>query len=618
MKTSKVYKEHLFSHNVSSYMAELIEKNIQSNHVEILLKCQLCSMPVTNPIRHNSIEYIACIFDLDCWIEYYDTNNRDGHGFSCPGCKKFHIYDDYGIDFKLYHALESFQLLQKKYSTIKFDKDKLFQSTQPTNPGFFAQTKVPKNQIQNAIKYQLPGITPIFGIQRKLEENNSLNPTQKNISDEMSYTSVKLQQYTNNKIYKQAKENNQKVEVLQQKIKNIAKDLQKVFKNAMQLVNLTKNKLTNKFIFALKKRLKQGIKESILIVYFVDFGVWHEFSLFLKGRPYLQKEQALYIKGETDNENFIYIIGGKTEDRFIQSNQVIKIKFPNDPFQNGTSAVMEELPNLPEEGYNFMGTHYNNNIYVFYGQRQKKTKDQQIQDELLNKGYVLRKQQNWQVLMQNLIPRFGGSFFVTDHKQFSKLIIIFGGIQHDPDGLVAFRCTQQNRGQIFICKDEKFIGNQRLDFDLLFSVKPEDEYQKQVLSSPVFSAPYYGCNQLILSGEFLKFQYVMKREIYTFDWANGELKKNEIFSLEPPEQFLIPTKKENSFEMFTPVQDMEGAVSFGNFYIIHQYEVEKSNKVVVQLLRINLTNGQFFPINYQDHQSSLQQAILKRNSLPQS
>lgn len=35
-------------------------------------------MPVTNPIRHNSIEYIACIFDLDCWIEYYDTNNRDG------------------------------------------------------------------------------------------------------------------------------------------------------------------------------------------------------------------------------------------------------------------------------------------------------------------------------------------------------------------------------------------------------------------------------------------------------------------------------------------------------------------------------------------------------------
>jgi len=43
--------------------------------------------------------------------------------------------------------------------------------------------------------------------------------------------------------------------------------------------------------------------------------------------------------------------------------------------------------------------------------------------------------------MSNLIPRFGGSFFVTTHQKFSKLIIIFGGIQHDPDGLVAFRCT---------------------------------------------------------------------------------------------------------------------------------------------------------------------------------
>ncbi|CAD8181769.1 unnamed protein product [Paramecium octaurelia] len=616
MMALEKYKEQIFKNNVSRFMDELIEKNIQSNLVEILLKCQLSSMPVTIPVRHNSIQYIACIFDMDSWLEYYQTTNRDGHGFSCPGCKVFHLYDDYGIDFKLYHALESFKLLQKKLPGVKFDKDKLFQSTQPTNPGYFAQNKVPKNQTATTIKYQLPGITPILGIQRKLEETNSLNPTQKIISDEMSYTSVKLQQYTNNKIYKQAKQNNLMVQDLQQKVKQRAQDLQKVFRNAMKLINLTKNNLSNDFIFALKRRQRQEINESILIVYFVNYGVWHEFPLILKGKPYLQKEQALYIKGEANNQKFIYIIAGKTEDRFVQSNQVVRVTFSNDPFQDGKSAVMEELPPLPQEGYNFMGTHYNNNIYVFYGQGLKKTKDQQILDELYNKAYVMRQHKQWQVLMSNLIPRFGGSFFVTSHPQFSKLLIIFGGIQHDPDGLVAYRCTQQNQGQIFQCKDETFIGSGC--FQVRFSVRPDDEYQKNVLSSPVFSAPYYGYNQLILSGEFLKYQYIMKREIYTFDWENGDFIKNDIFSLEPPEQFLIPTRKDNGSEVFTPVQDMEGAVSFGNLYIIHQYPVNPGNKIVLQLLRINLTNGQFFPTNYQDHQSSLELAIIRRNQLAQS
>ncbi len=55
------------------------------------------------------------------------------------------------------------------------------------------------------------------------------------------------------------------------------------------------------------------------------------------------------------------------------------------------------------------------------------------------------------------------------------------------------------------------------------------------MCSPIFTAPYYGTNQLILSGEFLKYNNKEKREIYTFDWANGTLKLNEVFSLEPPE-----------------------------------------------------------------------------------
>ncbi|CAD8094533.1 unnamed protein product [Paramecium sonneborni] len=615
MMSEKDYKQHIYSNNVSHHFSQLIEKNISSNLVEIQLKCQLSSVPVSIPVRHNSIQYIACLFDLDCWIEYYMTNNRDGHGFSCPGCKKFQTYEDYGIDHTLLHVLESFKLLQKKYNQVRFDKEILFQSTQPTNPGYFAQNKIPKNSQQIATKYLLPGISPIFGIQRRLEGNSQLNDIQKNISNEMSYTSVKLQQFTNNKIYQCAKKNNQKVNELQAKLKEKAKQIQQIFKNAMKLTALTQNKLTNDFIFALKKKTKLGVNESILIVYFVSYGVWHEFPLIFKGRPYIQKEQALYIKGENNNEKFIYIIGGKTQERFVQSNQVVRIKFPNDPLQDGTSAVMEELPSLPQDGYNFMGTYYNGNIYVFYGQRQIKNKDQQIKDELLDKAYVMRQQRPWEILMSNLIPRFDGSFFIQHHEQFSKLMIIFGGVQHDPDGLIQFRCTQQNKGQIFICKDEKFFGNQKMDFQINFSLQPEDAYQKNVLCSPVFSAPLYGQNQLILSGEYLKFQHIMKREIYTFDWANGVLTKNEIFSLEPPEYFLIPTKRERHYEYFTPVQDMEGAVNFGNFFVIHQYEATQG-KVILQLLRINLTNGLFFTTPYMDHSASLQLAIQKKKQLP--
>lgn len=52
----------------------------------------------------------------------------------------------------------------------------------------------------------------------------------------------------------------------------------------------------------------------------------------------------------------------------------------------------------------------------------------------------MREEKSWSVLRSGLIPRFGGSFFVTNHPSFSKLIIIFGGIQHDPDGLIPYRC----------------------------------------------------------------------------------------------------------------------------------------------------------------------------------
>lgn len=113
-----------------------------------------------------------------------------------------------------------------------------------------------------------------------------------------------------------------------------------------------------------------------------------------------------------------------------------------------------------------------------------------------------------------------------------------------------------------------------------FSTKQEHEYQKAVLCTPVFSCPYYGYNQLILSGQYLKHRNVEQREIYTFDWANGELKINELFSLEPPEQILTAYTRtiKNEPEIFTPVQDTEGAISYGCFYCICSSEVDSTDR----------------------------------------
>lgn len=76
---------------------------------------------------------------------------------------------------------------------------------------------------------------------------------------------------------------------------------------------------------------------------------------------------------------------------------------------------------------------------------------------------------------------------------------------------------------------------------------------------------------MLISGYYLKENLNGKRQIYTLDWEAGDVKLNEIFSLEPPEQILTPytNKVLTGLETFTPVQDCEGCIINGNFYTIH-------------------------------------------------
>lgn len=74
----------------------------------------------------------------------------------------------------------------------------------------------------------------------------------------------------------------------------------------------------------------------------------------------------------------------------------------------------------------------------------------------------------------------------------------------------------------------------------------------------------------------MKFKNTDQRQVYTFDWGNATLKMNDLFSLDPPEHVLTPYKRKTiGNDIFSPVQDSEGALAYGNFFIIQHYEAEQ-------------------------------------------
>ncbi|CAK86346.1 unnamed protein product (macronuclear) [Paramecium tetraurelia] len=625
----QLYEEHLKSFNVSLPFQRLLQEKIGSEEVVLTTKCQFSKLPINIPVRHSPISYVHCIFDLNSWLEHFKNmqNKVEPTGFACPGCRKYTNFKDYGVDYTFYHVLEQLKQFKIKNPFLQLNESQLIY--QQSKNIYIVETKV-ANKLTSSFnhkikvvpqRHQLPGSTPILGVSRRMKEinNGPQNEEQRRILDEISQTIVKLQQLLFSMLYKLYKKNqNFTFKVLQDRVSAKKQQFKQALNQSLKLISLGKKSLNEDYVFALKKIYSNNQIYSILIVYLIQYGIWYEYPLTFKGQPYVQLEQALYIKGEgNQTQNIIYVIGGQKAERFSQSNQCLQIAFPKNPFQNVDEGVqITQLPDFPLEGYNFMGTSYKGNLYVFYGQKQLRNNDNQIRAQLLNSQYVLKDvayNRRWEQMKNNLVERFDGSFFTITHQQFDKLIIFFGGVTKDPDGLTNYRCQQQHSGQIFVCKEEKFLGNVKQDFQIQFA--GDEVYHKSVLGSPVFSCPYYGNNQLILSGECLKHKNTEQREIYTFDWANAVVKQNDLFSLEPPELILTPYRRRTvQYEIFSPVQDPQGGISYGFFYVIHQYEVEQSYndkqpKILTQLLKINLTNGLFFTIPYQDSQTSRQLAL---------
>lgn len=67
------------------------------------------------------------------------------------------------------------------------------------------------------------------------------------------------------------------------------------------------------FVFGLKKVSRNEKPASILVVYYPQYGIWNEFELLEQdGTPYVQQEQALYIKDA--KRKIVYGIGGKIDE----------------------------------------------------------------------------------------------------------------------------------------------------------------------------------------------------------------------------------------------------------------------------------------------------------------
>ncbi|CAK86048.1 unnamed protein product (macronuclear) [Paramecium tetraurelia] len=609
----------LKSKNISDFVDIFIQKNMQGEEVQLPILCQLSKCIIDIPVRHSNFALIKCIFDLNIWLEYCQKYKRGEMMMVCPGCKKQIISTDYGVDYKLYHALEAFKLFKIQYRRMNpnkyIEQNELFYQASYSNPVYKVKVKNNKKALDFE-KVIIPGTYPIFGIQKRhLLQITNQTIQKKKIHDEIAQTIEKLSQYFNRKLYFLSKERS--ITKLQQLIYPKKNEVRNLFKNSIKLISLGKKSLKNDFIFALKtiQGLANRIK-SLLIVYYVYYDVWQEYNLEYNSNPIDILEQQLCIKefGE-GKDHQLYIIGGiYTTDRFKQSSQFLRIQFPSNPYEK-KEAQLEILPNLPIEGYNFMGTQYKGKIYVFYGQTRKVINDVII-NELLNTTYAFRSNK-WEKLDILLENRFDGSFFISQDPIFDKLVIFYGGISHYPDGIPNQLCTQQNRIQIFSCKEENLLGNQQKYFEPEFSKKPEDQYQQKVLCSPLFSCSYYGRNQLILSGENLKKPLNAdskfgKREIYTLDWENGRFKLNEIFSLEPLQQLLTIVKASRQQGSFQPVEDFEGCIAYGNYYtIFHTQSENKSQQKIqsiTQLLKIDLTNSQFRIYQYQDNDQSVQKS----------
>ncbi|KAM3129453.1 hypothetical protein pb186bvf_018445 [Paramecium bursaria] len=607
------YRLHLHATNTSLHVFNFVQQKI-GGEVIMDIACQFTKENLKIPVRHTNIANIRCIYELENWLEYYSTKEDKVQGFNCPGCKGFTKFLDFGVDYSLLNVLATIKQF-KLEGQIAQKKIGLTIGNQYKYHAYAAPFKDKK-------KLNIPGTSSMMGINRNNQkcmiytiqkEQIQLSPTQQVIQDDSSYTIMKMQQYLLQKKYKSGKK---QIQQLSQIAKQVSDDyLQNTWLN-----RLGQKSLKNDIVFAFKKILRGKDYASLLVVYFVHFAIWVDYELLdSQNQNYVQKENAFYLK-ETNNQfHQIYIVGGKTGP-YEQNKQFSRIDVPLDPFVVQKKLKVINLVEIPREGYNFMGGIHNGKIYIFYGQRRYVNAQNCIQDELLNSSWRYSNGK-WEDIKKKLLPRYDGSSFIVEQTAFGKIMIFYGGLTRQPDGLAQPNCQQQTKAQIFLFDEEKFLGNQSEEFpgfEVTFIGAEANQFRS--LCTPILSVPYYNGVQLLLSGEFLKHQLTGKRQIFDFNYSKGQVKLNVIFSFEPPEYALTPYQNRTSagVEIFTPIHDSCGAILFGQYYSILQVE-DPSNRnrgTTTSLIKINLTNGQVKLVEYEDSKSTQDRAKQYLQTLP--
>ncbi|CAD8045819.1 unnamed protein product [Paramecium sonneborni] len=610
------YRQHVFQKNVAYYVEFFVTQKL-GQEAELNLQCTFSRIPVKTPIRHQNVANIKCIFELEQWLEFFETKLNDQNNFSCPGCKQYVYFADFGLDFTLYNILAQKQKLEQ--SGQKFLNDKIIYKLINGKANYFAILKQDK---QTRVK--IPGAYPIVRV--SVQNNNfntkNLNPRQKEIYEQLNYTISKIQELITQKIY-QGKQNGQQINAIKQLYQAKNNQLKDTFRESQNLIELGVKSLETQFVFGLKKLQKDGKNAgSVLIVYYPHLGIWADYELKTTPEKHFQFEYQLYAKEQSlEKENVIYVIGGRVSN-LVPTNVFVRIRFPKDPFSKDNNATVEYLPNLPNEGYNYLGGCYNNNVYIFCGQ--KRTTDKQsgiIVDTIFDVGYVFKNGQ-WNKINQKVERRYDGSCTIIKHQKYNKCLLLYGGIEQLLDGRMGYNVQQQQHlTQVFSFQQEKFLGN---GFMLQFSNKNEDRYQKNMLSSPVFSVPYGAHSELLISGEFLKKNWKESREVYVFDWADGTIKKNQL-QKQPLEQFVLSHIKRNfnygGPEFLQPIQDVEGAFLFGNYCTIHQEEIQIDQRNSIQnftLFEYKVANGEVSTRSYMQRDNSIQLAVETLSKLADS
>ncbi|CAD8146331.1 unnamed protein product [Paramecium pentaurelia] len=605
-KSVAEYQAHLYQKNVAYQIEQFLCQKL-GQEAELNLQCTFSRIPVTIPIRHQNVASIKCIFELELWLQFFESKLKNQNNFSCPGCKQYVYFQDFGIDFTLYHILTAKKKLEQ--GGQKLLSEKVIYTFNNGKTTYYAISKLDKQT-----KIKIPGSSPIIRlpILKNSLKVQDLNPGQQRIHEQINYTISQIQQYITQRLF-QGKQQGQQINQMKQALRGKLDQLKQTFRQSQNLIELGVKSLETQFIFGLKKLQKDGKNVgSVLIVYYPHLGIWADYEIKTTPEKHFQFEYQLYVKEQgLEKENIIYIIGGRVQN-LVPTNQFVRIRFPKDPFSQDQQASIDYLPNLPNAGFNYLGGCYNNNVYIFCGQSRTPDQSGIIIDKIFNVGYVFKNGQ-WNQLNQKVEKRYDGSCTIINHQKYDKCLLLYGGAEQLPDGRMGYNIKeQQHIVQVFQFKQEKFIGN---GFKLKFSDNNQDSYQKSMLSSPVFSVPFGAHSELLIAGDFLKKNWKEKREVYIFDWEDGTIKINLLQTQALEQQLLSHIKRNYNYsgaEFLQPIQDFEGAFLFGNYFTIHQEETYIDQKTTIQnfqLFEYKVANGQVTTRPYMQRDVSIQLAI---------